>query len=150
AAYLDDEWQGRDRPQDIDVVVEEVAVVGALSEAPVARVVVTTSYVFEDAPPQQVSAEYAISWEAGVDRLDRVQPLYDAAGRPALDSGEGAGSPTGAVHDYLRAVTFGSSRDVDELEGTIHTSTELREALKAELEASPRYTPVEIPPARTA
>ena len=148
AAYLDDEWSGRERPQDVDVVAGEVSVVGAVSEDPVARVVVTTTYAFDDAPSRSVSAEYAISWRAGDVRLDRVQPLYDHAGRPALDSGEGDGSPSGAVHDYLRAVTFGSSRDVDALEGTIRTSSELREALKAELVASPRYTPVEIPPAR--
>ncbi|MEP7763005.1 hypothetical protein [Sanguibacter sp. 25GB23B1] len=152
AAYLDDEWGGAERPTAVDVVAEEARVVGTVSEDPVARVVMTTTYAFDDAPATVVSAEYAISWSSatGPDevRLDEVYPLYDDAGRPALDSGEGKGSPSGAVHDYLRAVTHGSSRDVDSMEGTIHTSEDLREALKAQLVASPRYTPVEIPPAR--
>lgn len=149
AAYLDDEWEGGDRPRDVRVETDEVAVVGELAEDPVARVLVTTTYEFDDAPPTTVSAEYAISWSRDDERLAVVYPLYDDAGRPAVDSGEGQGSPAGAVHDYLRAVTHGSDRDVDELEGAIHTSRELRAALKAQLVESPRYTPVEIPTARS-
>lgn len=152
AAYLDDEWGGTERPVAVDVVAEEATVVGSVSEDPVARVMMTTTYEFEDAPATTVTAEYAISWSAGGApdevRLDEVYPLYEDAGRPALDSGEGKGSPSGAVHDYLRALTHGSSRDVDSMEGTIHTSEDLREALKEQLVASPRYTPVEIPAAR--
>lgn len=172
AAYLDDEWAGRERPTSVDVVAGEATVVGTVSEEPVARVVVTTTYAFDDAPPTTVEAEYAISWsprssapsgsgeaagtgdeddaddDADAARLDEVYPLYEDGGHPALDSGEGKGSPSGAVHDYLRAVTYGSSRDVDSMEGTIHTSDDLRDALKDRLMASPRYTPVEIPPAR--
>ncbi|WP_143556670.1 hypothetical protein [Sanguibacter antarcticus] len=169
AAYLDDELAGTDRPDDVDVVVDDVTVLGSAAGDPVARVSVVTTYGFDDAPSTTTTTEYAISWSSrsvtadgspasspgddevddpGAVRLEAVYPLYEDGGRPALDSGEGTGSASNAVHDYLRAVTYGSSRDVDALEGSIRTSDELREVLKEELAASPRYTPVEIPAAR--
>jgi hypothetical protein len=152
AEYVEQQWS-RDTPaREVTVVAGDAEVLGVASGDPVASVPVRTTYVLDDGTRHESAVDYAVSWRettsSGEVRLMTVRPLYEDDDAAALDSGAGKGSPLGAVHDYVRAVTHGSSGTIDRFEGTVRTSEELRSALKDRLLAVPRYTPVEVPCAR--
>ena len=166
AAYLESSALGLAGPAQITVTATDVAVVGATADgAPVARVVIETTYRYTEGPSTVTSTGYAVSWVPGSDvdahgnavqgahfdgqRLSSVLPLYGQPDAPALDSGLGKQSPSNAVHSYVRAITHGSSANVSDLEGTIRSSDDFRAVLKERLVAGPLYTVVEVPVART-
>ncbi|SDC91596.1 hypothetical protein SAMN05216410_2540 [Sanguibacter gelidistatuariae] len=167
AAYLEDIASAGPRPVTVDVEATDVDVVGTSPVGdPVARVVVETTYRYATGPDAVTSAEYAVSWASAVGgavdahgtavqgpyfdgvRLTEILPLYDDAGRPALDSGLGEDSPSNAVHGYVRALTHGSSANVSALEGTVRSSEDFRAVLRDRLKSVGRYSVVEVPGAR--
>ena len=165
ASYLEDSAEAGAGPVAVTVEATEVEVIGSSPEgAPVARVMVETTYRYADGPSTATSGGYALSWDSGsnvdVDgapatgryfdgaRLISVLPLYGQADRPALDSGVGAKSPSNAVHTYVQAITHGSSGNISALEGTVRSSDDFRAVLKERLVAGPRYTVVELPAAQ--
>lgn len=82
-------------------------------------------------------------------RLEQVRALHDDHGHHALVDAEADTSVLGVAGAYVRALRSGTDQEVDALEGGVRSSADLREALRARLEASGRMTPVEIPCGRT-
>lgn len=165
ASYLEDSAGTSGRPVAVTVEATDVTVVGTDADgAPVAQVMIETTYHYAVGPSSVSSVGYAVSWAPGsnVDasgkavkgvhfdgmRLSSIRPLYGQLDSPALDSGLGTKSPTNAVHSYIRAITHGSAANVSSMEGTVRSSDDFRAVLKERLLAGQIYTVVELPAAR--
>lgn len=167
ATHARDQWASTPRPTDVSVAATDVTVAGrSAATDPIAGVTVQITYEFASGPDMVVSGDYATSWTDGAGAgvpgggtgsaspaaatpMLEVYPLYRDGTRPALDSGTGARSPLGSAREYVRAVARDGHATLDRLEGTVHSSEDLREEVSKVLAALPRYTLVEIPLART-
>jgi hypothetical protein len=154
-------WSTLECPTSVRVRATEVTQARDNAHAFVVLVTIATTYGFPQAPDTVTTARYAVTGDRAGDLvpdeaqgssspyrddliLRSVMPFYDKDGLPALDSERGDLSPSHVVREYLDALRAGDDNELDELEGTIRSSADLRASLAGRVNAE-RYTLVELP-----